>query len=141
MGLPLVVVGEGELYDQLQSIACDNVRILGRQPFEIIKDLLQKCKGLIFPGVEDFGIVPIEAMAAGAPVVAYARGGALETVKDGITGVYFYEQSVDAIVDAVDKIESGRVKFDPASLHSYAAKFSKETFQEKVKSFIDGCTY
>lgn len=137
LGLPLVVVGEGELFEALKSQAGDNVTLMGRQPFPIIKDLLERCRGLIFPGVEDFGIVPVEAMAAGAPVIAYAKGGALETVINGQTGVHFYEQSVDALIDAVQQVESGKLIFSPAQLHEYATDFDKAVFKRKFKAFVD----
>ncbi|MCG8496286.1 MAG: glycosyltransferase [Enterobacterales bacterium] len=135
--LPLVVVGEGELYEALKSKAGPNVTVMGRQPFEVIRDLLQRCKGLIFPGVEDFGIVPVEAMASGAPVIAYARGGALETVIDGKTGIHFHEQTVEGLVDAVEKLERGYVEFDSKVLRAHAEKFSKERFKQQMQEFIE----
>ena len=137
LGLPLVVVGEGELLESLKSSAGDNVTLMGRQPFPVIKDLLERCRGLIFPGVEDFGIVPVEAMAAGAPVIAYAKGGALETVIHGHTGVHFHEQSVEALMAAVQQVESGQFVFAPAQLHEHAAGFDKSVFKQKIKNFVD----
>lgn len=137
LGLPLVVVGEGELFEALKACAGDNVTMMGRQPFPVIKDLLERCRGLIFPGVEDFGIVPVEAMAAGAPVIAYAKGGALETVIHGHTGVHFHEQSVEALMAAVQKVESGQFVFAPAQLHEHAAGFDKSVFKQKIKNFVD----
>lgn len=137
LGLPLRVVGEGELFETLKSIAKENVQIMGRQPFPVIKELLQKCKGLIFPGVEDFGIVPVEAMAAGAPVIAYAKGGALETVIDGKTGIYFHAQTVEALMEAVMKIETREIIFDKDTLRQHAEKFNKDRFKKEIKDFID----
>lgn len=137
LGLPLMVVGEGELYEDLKARAGLNVTLMGRQPFPVIKDLLERCRGLIFPGVEDFGIVPVEAMAAGAPVIAFARGGALETVIHGRTGVHFHEQSVDALVAAVQQVESGDFAFLPQELHEHAAGFDKRIFKQKIQAFID----
>lgn len=137
MGLPLVVVGEGELYEALKARAGSNVTLMGRQPFPVIKDLLERCKGLIFPGVEDFGIVPVEAMAAGAPVIAYAKGGALETVIHGETGVHFHEQTVEALIAAVEHVESGEFVFSPSRLHEHAAGFDKSVFKQKIKAFVD----
>lgn len=139
LGVRLIVVGEGELFDKLKKMAGDNIEILGRQPFPVIKDLLQRCKGLIFPGVEDFGIVPVEAMAAGAPVIAYARGGALETVKHGETGLLFNEQNVESLIEAVQLIESGKVTFNTNTLHTHAKDFEKEQFKLQIQSFIDSC--
>ncbi len=136
LGLPLVVIGEGEQRDQLQRLAGPQVRLLGRQPFEVVKDHLQRCKALVFPGLEDFGIVPVEAMAAGAPVVAYGRGGALETVFDGRTGVHFAEQSVHSLVQAVQRIESG-LRFDPQSLHAHAKTFDTARFKAEMAALIE----
>jgi glycosyltransferase involved in cell wall biosynthesis len=137
LGLPLVVVGEGELYETLKARAGSNVTLMGRQPFPVIKDLLERCRGLIFPGVEDFGIVPVEAMAAGAPVIAFAKGGALETVIHGRTGIHFQEQSVDALITAVQQLESGEFVFSPSELHEHAASFDKSVFKQKIKAFVD----
>ncbi|GAB3371497.1 glycosyltransferase family protein [Azotobacter armeniacus] len=136
LGLPLIVIGEGELFDSLKAKAQPNVTLMGRQPFPVIKDLLQRCRGLVFPGMEDFGIVPVEAMAAGAPVIAYGKGGALETVIHGKTGILFDEQSVDALMRAVQQMENGEFNFSPTLLHEHAATFDKTIFKQRVKSFI-----
>lgn len=140
LGLPLVVIGEGELLAELKRRAGPNVRFLGRQPFSVVKDHLERCKGLIFPGVEDFGIVPVEAMAAGAPVVAYGRGGALDTVVDGKTGVLFPEQSVDALVAAIRSIEDGALRFDPAVLRQHALSFDKDIFKQRIMALVERLT-
>ncbi|MEN0104806.1 MAG: glycosyltransferase [Pseudomonas sp.] len=137
LGLPLVVVGEGEIFDKLKAMAKPNVKLMGRQPFPEIKDLLQRCRGLIFPGMEDFGIVPVEAMAAGAPVIAYGKGGALETVIHGKTGILFPEQTVASLIQAVQQVESGAVSFDPAALHAHAATFDKSIFKQRIQAFVD----
>jgi glycosyltransferase involved in cell wall biosynthesis len=137
LGLPLVVVGEGELFERLQTLAKPNVKLMGRQPFPVIKDLLQRCRGLVFPGMEDFGIVPVEAMAAGAPVIAYAKGGALETVIHGQTGVLFEEQSVEALIAAIQRVEAREFDFSAATLQAHAATFDKAIFKEKIQAFID----
>ena len=137
LGLPLIVVGEGELYNTLKEAAGDNVTLMGRQPFPVVKDLLERCRGLIFPGVEDFGIVPVEAMAAGAPVIAYGKGGALETVRDGITGLHFKEQTVDSLIEAVNRLEVGEVVFDSKVLRQHAESFDKRRFKEQISSFIE----
>jgi glycosyltransferase involved in cell wall biosynthesis len=110
---------------------------MGRQPFPEIKDLLQRCRGLVFPGMEDFGIVPVEAMAAGAPVIAYGKGGALETVINGKTGILFPEQTVESLIQAVQQVESGAVTFDPATLHAHAATFDKSIFKQRIQAFVD----
>lgn len=137
LDLPLVVIGEGELYDELKKMAGPKVTLLGRQPFAVIKDHLARCKGLIFPGQEDFGIVPVEAMAAGAPVLAYARGGALETVIDGKTGILFHEQTTAALIAAVQKIENKELVFNPSVLQAHAAHFDKAVFKQQMQRFIN----
>ena len=136
LGLPLTVIGEGEQMAELQRLARPNVRLVGRQPFEVIRQQLQSCRALVFPGIEDFGIVPVEAMAAGAPVIAYARGGARETVRDGITGVWFDEQSVDALKAAVGRIESGALQFDAQVLHQHALAFDRARFLLEMQALI-----
>ncbi len=136
LDLPLVVIGEGELLDELRKRSGPNIRLLGRQPFEVVKDHLERCRGLIFPGVEDFGIVPVEAMAAGAPVIAYGRGGILDTVSDGITGILFDRQDTDALVNAVRRVETQAVRFDPELLHHHADGFDKRHFQERLRKAI-----
>jgi glycosyltransferase involved in cell wall biosynthesis len=136
LGLPLTVIGEGEQMAELRARARPNVRLLGRQPFEAIREQLQTCRALVFPGVEDFGIVPVEAMAAGAPVIALARGGARETVRDGITGLWFHEQSVEALKAAVRRIESAAVRFDPLALHRHALSFDRARFMREIDALI-----
>ncbi|WP_448679746.1 glycosyltransferase [Pseudomonas nicosulfuronedens] len=137
IGLPLIVVGEGDLFEQLKRTAGENITLMGRQPFSVIQDLLQRCRGLIFPGLEDFGIVPVEAMAAGAPVIAYGKGGALDTVLHGKTGILFHEQSVDALIEAVGRLESGEFVFSPADMHQHARSFEKSVFQQRIQTFIN----
>jgi glycosyltransferase involved in cell wall biosynthesis len=135
--LPLVVIGEGETFDELKARAGANITFLGRQPFAVVKQHLEHCKGLIFPGVEDFGIVPVEAMASGAPVIAYGRGGALDTVVDGQTGILFHEQTVDALAEAVRKVESGAVRFAPEVLRRHALGFDKEIFKGRIRALVE----
>jgi len=136
LGLPLTVIGEGEQMAELQRMARPNVRLIGRQSFESIREQLQSCRALVFPGVEDFGIVPVEAMAAGAPVIAFARGGACETVRDGVTGVWFHEQTVEALKAAVRRVESGAVRFDPQALHRHARAFDRTHFMREMDALI-----
>lgn len=131
LGLPLVVIGEGELFDRLKAIAGPNVQLLGRQPFDVVKDKLETCKALVFPGLEDFGIVPVEAMASGAPVIAYGKGGALDTIEHGQTGVLFDEQSNEALERAVRACEAGQHRFDVEVLREHASGFDKRIFQRR----------
>ena len=143
LGLPLVVIGEGELYNKLKTIANPaNITLLGRQPFPVVKNYLETCKALIFPGIEDFGIVPVEAVAAGAPVIAYAEGGVLDTIVDGLSGIYFYEQTTQSIISAVNKFETIHEGFDREIMSESVQKFDKSKFKIAfsdflVKSYID----
>ncbi len=136
-GKKLVIIGGGEMLKQLKALANPNVTFLGSQPFEQLKHHYSRCKALIFPGEEDFGIVPVEAMASGRPVIAYGKGGALETVVDGVTGVFFKAQSVEAIIDAVERLEV--IKTDPHAIAAHAAKFDETVFMSKMKKFVDKC--
>ena len=135
-GRKLVVIGEGEQLDQLKRKAMDNVRVLGRQSFSVIRDHLSRCRALIFPGVEDFGIVPVEAMASGRPVIAYRSGGALETVKEGVTGCFFDQQTVESLNGAVDAFESGPA-FDSLTIAKHAQIFSKSVFMHRFSALIE----
>jgi glycosyltransferase involved in cell wall biosynthesis len=135
--LPLIVIGEGEDINLLKKIANPNIKFLGRQPFDIVKRYLETCKALIFPGLEDFGIVFVEAMAAGAPVVAYGKGGVLDIVTHGITGVLFNNQKVDELIEAVKKIEEKQINFDVNLLHSHALEFDISNFKTKIMKKIN----
>ena len=134
-GRELVVIGGGEMLGELRRIAKPNVRILGPQPFDVLRHHYSRCKTLIFPGEEDFGIVPLEAMASGRPVVAYRRGGATETVVEGKTGIFFDEQSVDAIIAADDRARS--TTWDSDEIAAYAHGFSRDVFEKQMKLHIE----
>lgn len=134
--LPLIVIGEGELFEPMKKEANGNIKFLGRQPFETVKEYLETCQALVFPGIEDFGIVPIEAAAAGAPVVAYARGGALETVIDNVTGLHFHEQSIASLQKAVELIESKEINFDSEKMKAHAEKFNFASFKTNFHNFL-----
>lgn len=135
MKAKLVVIGQGEMLAELKKMAGPTVEILGSQPFESLQHHYARCKALIFPGEEDFGIVPLEAMASGRPVIAYGRGGATETVVPGRTGVFFDRQSVDSLTDAVERLE--RMPFEPGDAVARAAEFSREIFKARFKAFVD----
>ncbi len=136
-GRKLVVIGEGEMADELREIAGNNIELLGRQPFSVIRDYLSRCRALIFPGVEDFGIVPVEAMASGRPVIAFRKGGSLETVVEGVTGLFFDEQTADGLNRALNRFEEDEQAFEPAVLRAHAATFGKERFKAKIMEFIE----
>lgn len=135
LGKRLVVIGGGEMLPELKAMAGPTVELLGRQPFDVLRDAYAHAKGLIFPGEEDFGIVPVEMMASGRPVIAYGRGGALETVIDGLSGVLFDEQSEDALADAIARAE--RISFDPGAIVRHASGFGKARFKEQMAAAIE----
>jgi glycosyltransferase involved in cell wall biosynthesis len=137
-GRPLVVIGGGELFRKLQAKAGANIRFLGPQSIEVLREHYRHCRALIFPGEEDFGIVPVEAMACGRPVIAYAKGGALDTVIDGATGILFPTQTVEALNNAVAEFESCPGALPPQSLRDHALRFSREIFRERLGHFIRG---
>jgi glycosyltransferase involved in cell wall biosynthesis len=134
--LPVVIIGEGELYDQLKATANSNITLMGRQPFDVVKDHLERCKGLLFPGVEDFGIVPVEAMACGAPVIAFNKGGILDTVVHGKTGILFEEQTAESLIEAVMQVENDTFSFRPTVLRAQAMKFEKILFRSRFNQFV-----
>lgn len=136
-GLPLVIIGDGPEREKLEKMAKSNIKFLGRQPDDVIKDYYSKCKAFIFPGEEDFGITPLEAQASGRPVIAYGKGGALETVINGITGVFFYEQNEESLNEAINKFNN--IEFDKLKIRKHAEKFDEEIFKSKIEKFINEC--
>ena len=137
LGRKLVVIGDGPEKNNLEKIAegDKNIIFLGRQSDEVVKKYMQECKALLFPGLEDFGIVPVEAQACGRPIIAYGKGGVLDTVINGKTGVYFEEQTADSLKKAILQFET--MKFDKQTIRNNALKFDEEVFQNKIREFID----
>ncbi len=133
--LPLVIVGDGRDRRRLERIAGPTITFLGRVSADRLPDLYAGCRAFIFPGVEDFGIAPVEAMAAGRPVIAFAAGGALDTVIEGVTGVFFREPTPESLAEAVRRFEA--MRFDPLAIRRYAERFDKRAFQEKIKKIAE----
>ncbi|MBT3726089.1 MAG: glycosyltransferase [Gammaproteobacteria bacterium] len=134
-GKKLIVIGDGEQYQSLKALENDRVKVLGRASWDECKNYLSKAKALIFPGVEDFGMVPVEAMACGTPVLAFAKGGALETVNDGHSGYLFYEQTVESLNACINKFEEQSELID-SEIRNQAELFSMDIFKKKMTSFI-----
>ncbi len=127
----LVVIGGGEMLDEIRQIAGPTVTVLGPQPFPVLREAYARCRALVFPGEEDFGIVPLEAMASGRPVLAYRRGGALETVAEGVSGLFFDTQSEEAIVDGVERMD--RFEPDQPAILAHAESFSEPAFRRRMQ--------
>ena len=137
LGRQLVVIGDGPDLGRLQRLGGPTVRFLGWQNDDVVRDHFARCSCVLFPGEEDFGIVPVEAMACGKPVVAYARGGALETVlvgSDRRTGVLFEEQTSVALAAAIQECDAQR--FDPDDLHAWALEFDRELYKKCMAEYI-----
>jgi glycosyltransferase involved in cell wall biosynthesis len=140
-GRRLVVIGDGPEYGGVRAKAGPNVEFLGHAPFEVLVDHLQRARAFVFAALEDFGILPVEAQACGTPVIAYGRGGSLETVigPDGSepTGAFFFEQTPDAVAAAVDAFEKSASQVSARACRANAERFSRERFRERIRTFID----
>jgi glycosyltransferase involved in cell wall biosynthesis len=142
LGRRLVVIGSGQDAAKLRARAGPGVAFLGWQPDEVIRDHLRRAKALLFPGEEDFGIVPLEAQACGCPVIALGRGGATETVRPlggsaDPTGVCFGEQTADAVISAIERFERDADRFDPRAARRQAVLFRKERFESELFGYLD----
>jgi glycosyltransferase involved in cell wall biosynthesis len=135
LGKRLVVIGQGAELESLRRRAGRTIEFLGSQPNEVLQDLYGRCRALIFPGIEDFGITPLQAMASGRPVIAYAAGGVLETVVEGETGLFFREQTPEALADTVRQFEALRAPA-PEQCRHRAESFSPARFRASIASFI-----
>ena len=133
----LIVIGDGPDFKKIQGLATPNVKLLGYQSFDVLKEHLQRAKAFIFAAEEDFGIVPIEAQACGTPVIAYGKGGALETVMDGKTGILFWEQSIESLKEAVENFEDLDHDWDPKTIQENSERFNKERFQKELQQFVE----
>ena len=131
----LIVIGAGPEYEKTKAIAKANIEMMGYQPDDVLKDKMQHAKAFVFAAEEDFGITPVEAQACGTPVIAYGRGGALETVKDGETGCFFSEQNVESIVKAVHDFDT-KEGITSEKCRKNVETFSIETFRQNMKEYV-----
>ena len=145
LGLPLKIVGEGPLRRRLEQSAGSNIEFLGWVDDPVLVELYGSCQALIFPGEEDFGIVPLEAQACGRPVIAYAKGGVLETVipmkedspsGTSATGIFFSQQSAAELINAVELYRKMSGRFDPEKIRHHASQFSRERFIDQIHGYI-----
>jgi len=130
----LVIIGQGTERRTLERMAPPNVQFLGWVGDEVVRDYYLRCRAVLFPGVEDLGIVPLEAQACGAPIIAYHAGGALETVIEGETGLFFDEQTAESLRRAIREYE--KISFDPLALRLNAERFSRKRFVSEIKGFV-----
>ncbi len=133
----LIVIGDGPDLPALKRRAIPNVTLLGHQPPEAMRQAVQNARAFVFAAVEDFGIAPVEAQACGTPVIAFGRGGTSETVLDGKTGVLYYDQSPEALMQAIEVFERNRETFDPAEIREHSLRFSRERFLKEFAEVIE----
>lgn len=138
LGLPLVMVGDGPMAKELQRMAGPNVRIVPRLGFDELRRHYARCRGFLFTAEEDFGIVPVEVMASGRPVIALRKGGALDTIAEDRSGTFFDEQTVPALVDAVERFERWLPHFDPRAAVRQASLFAPEVFDAGIVRALAG---
>lgn len=130
----LLIVGDGSERRKLQAKARSNISFVGAPAREVVRDYMRNCRALVFPGKEDFGITPVEAQATGRPVIAFGGGGALESVVDGVTGVFFEEQTPEALRQAVQRAVTQ--PFDPDAIRQHALQFDRKVFCRRMTDFV-----
>lgn len=135
LGLPLTVVGDGRDRKRLMALSGSTVRFTGHLSDHQMRAAIAGCRALLFPGEEDFGITPVEAMAAGRPVIAFAGGGALDVVVEGVTGEFFHPQTEEALKERLRRFDPSA--FDPEAIRSHALSFDRTRFQEAMSRYVD----
>jgi len=133
----LVVIGDGPDYKKIKSLARKNIALLGYLQTDALKEYMQKCKAFIFAAEEDFGITPVEAQACGTPVIAYAKGGILDTVIENKTGLFFREQTTESLIKTIQEFEKKQDTFIPQEIRKNAERFSPARFKQEFKEFVD----
>jgi glycosyltransferase involved in cell wall biosynthesis len=134
LGLPLKIVGQGPEFTKLKSLAKPNIEFLGRVDDKTLQEVYSHCLAFIYPSIEDFGMVPVEVMASGRPVISINQGGAAETVIEGKTGLHFNEQTADSIIEAIKKFQPEN--FNPKEIRAWAESFDTQFFKTKFQQFI-----
>lgn len=133
----LVVIGSGPEKEKILAKATPNIDVIGYQDFENLKSYMQKAKAFVFAAEEDFGIIVVESMACGTPVIAFGKGGASETVVDGVTGILFEEQTTDSIINAVNKFEKSNGNFNFSEISKHAEKFNRNNFENNISNYVE----
>lgn len=135
LGKELLIIGDGPDRVRLGALAGPTIHLLGWRSDEEVAELLSRCQAVVFPGEEDFGMVPIEANASGRPVIALAAGGALETVVDGVTGVLYHESSITSLMEAIRRC--GEVEWNGGELRNYSRRFDVSVFRDRFLEFLN----
>lgn len=132
----LIIIGDGPKWNEIKSISAPNIEMIKFDTNEVLRYYLQRAKAFVFAAEEDFGITPVEAMSCGTPVIAFGKGGVLETVEDKISGIFFHQQSVKSIVDAIYRFENLEFIFDPNKIRQQALKFNRQRFHKEMAAFF-----
>jgi len=133
----LLVIGTGPDMEKIKAKANSNIEFLGFTPDDILLDHMQRAKAFVFAAEEDFGIVPVEAQACGTPVICLGKGGTKETVVDGVTGIHFEEQTLESLLNGIQKFENNSENFNAQEIRKHALKFSKERFEKEIEAFVN----
>ncbi len=133
----LIVIGEGKEYTKLNRQYGESIQFLGRCTDEVVADHMERCRAFVYAGEEDFGITLVEAQAAGAPIIAFGKGGAAEIVKDGLTGILFNDQSVEGCMEGIRRFESSESEFNSEDIGKSAKKFGTDEFSSRFKSWVE----
>jgi glycosyltransferase involved in cell wall biosynthesis len=136
LGRKLIIIGDGAQRKLLEGMAKPNIEFLGRKDDMVTREYIQNCRALIFPGEEDFGITPVEAMAAGKPVLAYGRGGVLESVSAGISGEFFSQPNERSLREGLTRLMLNEKHYDPKKIRKIAEKFDESVFEEKMRAAV-----
>ena len=136
LGRKLVIIGDGNQRKILEDMSCHNIEFLGYKDDSVVREYMQNCRALIFPGEEDFGITPVEAMAAGKPVLAYGVGGVLETVVAGETGEFFDQPNERSLMDGLTRLMVNEKNYDYRKIRKQAEKFDETCFEEKIQKAV-----
>ena len=134
----MIVIGDGPDYEKTKAVAKENVTMMGFQDFSVMKDKMQHARAFVFAAEEDFGITPVEAQACGTPVIAFGKGGVLETVRDGETGCFFFEQTKKSIIHSVEEFEMNNT-ISPYACRNNAERFSTSVFVNRIQQFVLEC--
>ncbi|MFT7184392.1 MAG: glycosyltransferase involved in cell wall biosynthesis [Oceanicoccus sp.] len=136
LGKRLVIIGDGPDRARLERMAAENIDFLGYKSDEMVKEYMQNCRAFIFPGEEDFGMAPVEAMACGKPVLAYGKGGLTETMKEGVTGQLFKEPTIESMEAALTQLLINEKDYDPHAIREHSKQFSKERFEKAMQALV-----